>query len=911
MLQARELEVQIASKQKQKNDAKSKEEAEERAEWEKLERERLEMAAAFAREQADGAKKNEEDRKRDLDAQIEERRRNKALEEAKERAEEEKENARLAIDQEELRRKEEVEMARERYLEEKGVLPPLSPRAAVGPDEAAVVVAAEAAAEEAARMETTRAAATEARRRSLFDPPSPAVGAAAAAAALDNTFAASVSVPALQLPGDGSGGNRRPSSAYEPDGDSSPVDMGRVEQQQQQRPSVREERGGLGPRRASIQRSDGLMGPHRYNLPAAAAAADQDQLQPFAQAAAAPLSLLPQPSPHDDPKVEQLQQDLGRAQQEQLLAKAELDGLRKLVQEKRAASAQRAEDARERERRQEARQSELEAQLKLLAAHVGSSPTRPLSTSTSPASDKMGPSEESQTKKARDKDKSRAGRRKRRESREAQLEAAVRRAGLGDVLDDADGARYDLGLDADAMAAMAGDAPTDARGEVCGHGHGHGQNSPKQSLLVDVPSGATLDTVSRFVFPDGSSFALDSARDQKDDGDDDNNKNKNKNKNKKGEEKDKRGSEGSPRGQSLIAFPTNGGDSDRDGDVMLRDADERDGPTPAESFRSLRDLAQRREERRREAEADEAAKEAGSRITAVVKPEVPRLVIGGPPEPLGAAGAGVGGPKMTARSRIMSARSNRGSAGGPRSRNGGARGGTISEEAGVAQPSPGTPVEFDVERELLRNARKWKLLQQLDGDDGAVPVGVDPARVGTGARASGVPGGRHSSEVNNDVALSVLLGMGNITSAPASRPSTVDDSAAGQYSSDYPDYADCASGLIESSAAGLMRPRAMTPLDDLAAGVVHVQGGMAGMRVAQGHGHGQRQPGGLMGQAGLRVLQPRPAAQYVLGGMYDAPGQPLRPPAPLPAPLPSLDTYDPAFASYDVDTNIDYSDFGL
>jgi hypothetical protein len=110
----------------------------------------------------------------------------------------------------------------------------------------------------------------------------------------------------------------------------------------------------------------------------------------------------------------------------------------------------------------------------------------------------------------------------------------------------------------------------------------------------------------------------------------------------------------------------------------------------------------------------------------------------------------------------------------------------------------------------------------------------------------------------------------------------------------------------------------MTPLNDLAAGGVHVQEGMAGMRVMQGQGQGQGQVqgqrpsgGGVMGQAGQRVLQPRPAAQYVMGGLYDEPGQPLRPAAPLPAPAPSMDTYDPSFASYDVETNIDYSEFGL
>jgi hypothetical protein len=380
----------------------------------------------------------------------------------------------------------------------------------------------------------------------------------------------------------------------------------------------------------------------------------------------------------------------------------------------------------------------------------------------------------------------------------------------------------------------------------------------------------------------------------------------------------------------MDAFPAidgEGGDSDGDGDsdVILRDVKEYDGPTPAESFRSLRDLAQRREERRRAAEADA---EAGSRSpSAAVKPQVPVLAIGADPEHLGdgaaSAAAAAAAAPMTARSRIMSARSSRGGAGGARPRtlrNSTARGSRIPEEGdGVAQPSserPASPAEFDVERALLRNTRKLKLLQQLEGDDGAVPVGVDPARpVGVSTTASGVPSGRHSAEVNNDVALSVLLGVGATTSAPSTRPSSV-----GGSKGEAADYADYASGLIASSAAGLMRPRAMTPLDDLAAGGVHVQGGMAGMRVSQGHGHGQGQGqgqgqrlsgGGLIGQAGLRVLQPRPAAQYVMGGMYDEPGQPLWPQAPLPAPEPSLDTYDPSLASYDVETNIDYSEFGL
>ena len=115
---------------------------------------------------------------------------------------------------------------------------------------------------------------------------------------------------------------------------------------------------------------------------------------------------------------------------------------------------------------------------------------------------------------------------------------------------------------------------------------------------------------------------------------------------------------------------------------------------------------------------------------------------------------------------------------------------------------------------------KWDLLQQLDSD--AVPVGVDPRvlkeKKERQEAVHGEGAGRHAEGIRNDVALSVLMGLANVPSNPSTRPSTVEASGLGF--ADENEQGSNTLDLITASANALFHPRAATPLDDLASGVV-------------------------------------------------------------------------------------------
>jgi hypothetical protein len=109
-------------------------------------------------------------------------------------------------------------------------------------------------------------------------------------------------------------------------------------------------------------------------------------------------------------------------------------------------------------------------------------------------------------------------------------------------------------------------------------------------------------------------------------------------------------------------------------------------------------------------------------------------------------------------------------------------------------------------------------------------------------------------------------------------------------------------------------PRALTPLTDLADGVVAVPAGMCGMGAEDDH----RRPLSELSRSGARILAAAPQHKLLVSGVYDQPGQEVTAGEEeagsaewRPASVGAMDAYPAYQDKYSGDADFDYSEFGL